>query len=82
MKYFLDMSANDRVNYRRFKRTLEIGATTKSVITVNPTDIKDKPKSKLAKVAKAVLKKILLQQNVTKEEVNLLLEYMEEKDNG
>lgn len=77
-KYYLDMSADDRLNYKKLKRTLETGGTTKSVIQVKPSDIKDLPKKGgLAQLAKKVVKKLLLQQTVTEEEVNLLLEFME-----
>ena len=81
MKYYLDLKANDRTNYKRFKRTLEPGAGSKSVLTVNPVDVKKEPKkSGLAKIAKEVVKKLLLQQTVTPDELQLLKEYTEEEE--
>ena len=80
MKYYLDLNANDRTNYKRFKRTLEPGAGSKSILTVNPVDVKEPKKDGLTKIAKAVIKKLLLQQTVTPEELQLLKEYTEEKE--
>lgn len=84
MKYYLDMTADDRLSYKKLKRTLETGGTVKSSIQVKPSVIKAEPKkSGLANLAKKVVKKLLLQQNVTPDELQLLKEYMEvEEDNG
>ena len=77
-KYYLDMKADERLNYKKLKRTLEVGGTTKSMIQIRPEVVKDEPKKKgLATMAKDVVKKLLLQQEISKEEANLLLEYME-----
>lgn len=82
MKYYLDMSADNRLNYKRFKPTLEPGATTKSVVEVNPSDVKKAPKKKgkLTKIAKSVVKKLLLQQEVSQEEVDILNEVLEDDE--
>ena len=84
-KYFLDMDANDRLQYKRMKRTLEPGATTKSVIEVNPPDVKVKKKSGLTKMAKTVLKKLILQGEIKPSDQELIIELkdlMEEENNG
>jgi len=81
-KYYLDMSADDRLNYKRFKDTLEPGSNRKSVVEVRPKKIEIKKDSGLTDVARNAIKKLLLQ-NTTEENANILLEkYKEEILNG
>lgn len=84
-KYFLDMNATERLQYKRMKRTLEPGATTKSVIEINPPDVKIQKKSGLSKIAKTVLKKLILQGEIVPSDQELIIELkdlMEGENNG
>jgi hypothetical protein len=81
-KYYLDMTADERMLYKRFKNTIEPGATTMSVIDVKPEKAKVKG-SGLTDFAKKAIKMLLLQSGKSEEEVEMLLEqYKEEILNG
>jgi hypothetical protein len=79
MKYYLDMTADERLNYKRFKSTIEPGATSKSVIDVKPEQAKVKTGSGLTSFAKKAIKTLLLQSNKSEEEIDMLLEKYEEE---
>jgi hypothetical protein len=79
MKYYLDMTADQRLYYKRFKSTIEPGATSKSVIDVKPEETKVKSGSGLTNFAKKAIKMLLLQSNKSEEEIDILLEKYEEE---
>jgi hypothetical protein len=80
MKYYLDMKAEDRINYKRFKSTIEPGATTKSIIEVKPESVKISPDSGFTKFAKKMIRMLLLKDGKkTEEEVDILLEEYEKE---
>lgn len=77
MKYYFDTDPQTRMKYRRISGVFN--ATNKDIqsIRISPdleSREKDKKEGKLKKLAKAVIKKILTKEELTKEDMDLLIE--------
>lgn len=70
LKYYLNLSADQRLNYKRIKNSLEIDATAQSQIRIKPE--KHVPESKLKNLAKKVVRKLLKKESLNHEEIELV----------
>ena len=76
MKYYLNLDASERLQYKRIKDSLAPDATVASTITMKP--VKFVPQGKLKSIAKKVIKKLLLKQSLDVEEIEMITEKLEE----
>ena len=76
IQYYLTMDPNMRLYYKRVKPTFE-GSGTNSVIYLMPHMDKEKKKEG---IIKRTIKKLLKRESITKDERNLLMEYVNEEE--
>jgi len=83
MGYYLNMPTEMRLNYKRIKDVLKGGGSSHEIRIVpeDKVDKKDKKeKGGLIRKAVKIVKKLLKKEEVSKEELNLLLETVQEKE--
>ena len=79
IQYYLTMDPNIRLYYKRVKSTFEGNRNNNSVIYLMPRKEKEKKKKKKEGIIKRSIKKLLRKESITKDERDLLLEYIEEE---
>ena len=77
IQYYLSMNPNMRLYYKRVKPTLEGDKSSNSVIYLMPHMDKEKKKDG---IIKRTIKKLLKRESITKDERNLLMEYVNEEE--
>lgn len=81
LKAFLEMDSQDRVKYKRIKDSFTDGkANVINITQFKPVEIKgkEKPESKLSKIGKKILKRLVAGEELSSEEKEYLKEIMEE----
>jgi len=83
MSYYLNLPSEARLDYKRIKDVFKGGGSTHE-IRILPEDKKDKKDKKekggLVRKAIKIVKKLLRKEDVSKEELNLLLETVEKEE--
>jgi len=80
MQYYLNLSTDTRVNYKRIKDVFKDGNKTHEIrISSEEQKENEKEKSGLVRKAVKIVKKLLKKEEVSIEELNLLLETIEEE---
>ena len=75
MKYYMDSSGEPRIRYRRIKGIFDGSSNSIQQIRIGPSD-KIKGIDKKQSVIKKVIKKVLKKEEINKEEINLLTEFV------
>jgi hypothetical protein len=82
LQYYLAMSPNVRLYYKRIKPSFEMGKSTSSVINIIPFLESEEDKKELEKkdgFIKRTLKRLLKMEGITDQEKSLLLETFSDK---
>lgn len=77
MKYYLDTDTETRLRYRRISSVFDGSDKGIQQIRISPdleSKEKDKKEGKLKKLAKKVIKKVLAKEELTQEDVKILME--------
>jgi len=82
MSYYLNLPSEARLDYKRIKDVFKGGSGHEiRIVPEDKKDIKDKKeKGGLIRKAVKIVKKLLKKENVSKEELNLLLETVQKKE--
>jgi len=80
LNYYLNLNANLRVYYKRIKKVFEYDQNQSAVIQIWPSK-KDKEKStKKDNILKRAINKLLMKDNITEEERQLLTEEFKDEE--
>ena len=86
MKYYLDSETKNRFRYKRLKGIFDGSDKQINQIRIRPSDKSEEEaeekESKIKKLAKKVIGKILKKEEITKEDINILNEWIGGDDNG
>ena len=86
MKYYLDSETKNRFRYKRIKGVFDGSDNQVNQIRIRPSDKSEEEaeekEGKLKKLAKKVIKKLISKEEITKDDINILNEWIGGEDNG
>lgn len=85
LKYYLDSPSQRRIDYKLIKKVFTDPKAGLQTIRIGPTKVVKGArveKKKAKGIIKRLVKKILKKEELEQDEINLLVEFLEEDDNG
>ena len=82
MKYFLNMDSKTRVKYKLIKDVFEEGSSETSVINISPEKVEKKKEVSKKSLLKKIIKKLISSGTIADNEEKMLLESLEEENDG
>jgi hypothetical protein len=86
MKYYLDSETKNRFRYKRIKGVFDGSDNQVNQIRIRPDESdeeeEEKEEGKIKKLAKKVIKKLINKEEITKDDINILNEWIGGEDNG
>ena len=79
MRYYLDMDANQRMNYKKIKSVFDISMNSNSIISISPSKKEVEVKKKKSKLITKIIKKLLMASKINDKEALMLKEYIKEE---
>ena len=79
MKYYLKMDANQRLKYKRIKDIFDMTASVSSIVNISPGEKEVEVKKTKSKMVGKIIRKLIGAGTISKKEMNLLNEYIEEE---
>lgn len=82
MKYYLNIDSRTRVKYKIIKDVFEEGSSETSVINISPEKVEKKKEMGKKNLLKKIIKRMIGDETITDKEKNMLLESLEEENDG